>query len=141
MSLGPSAHLSWDELACNDGTPYPFEWRVVRAEPLALEFEAIRVIVGGPIDINSAYRTLAHNRKSKSRPTSQHVQGRGLDLGLPPWLTLLSFSGIVLEVAHRPGSRLRGIGLYPRFIHIDTRPSIRLARWRGSRLTADFGRA
>jgi len=138
VRLGPSPHLSWAELACRDGTIYPPEWRVARAEPLAEEFETIREIVGGPIQINSAYRTVEHNRKSKSKPTSQHVEGRALDLGVPAWLTILSFSGIVIEVARRPGSHLRGIGLYPGFIHIDTRPTIRIARWRGSRLNADF---
>lgn len=139
MSLGPSAHLAWWELACRDGTPYPTEWRVVRGEPLALEFEAIRALVGGPIPVNSAYRTLDHNRKSKSKPTSQHVQGRALDLGLPSGLTLLEFRVVVLEVAHRPGGRVRGVGVYPNgsFVHIDIRPSVRLARWSGSRAVAE----
>ena len=131
---GPSEHLSWAELACRDGTPYPLEWRVDRARPLALEFEQIRAAVGAPIGINSAYRHLAYNRRVPSKDTSQHVEGRALDLDFPPGWTLRVFLEIVLKVAQRPGSRLRGIGVYPAFIHIDARPTTRLARWRGTRV-------
>ena len=135
--LGPSAHLSWRELACRDGTPYPLKWRADRAEVLGHEFEEIRSRVNGPIEVDSAYRPLAYNRLVPSKDTSQHVQARGLDLRLPPWLEIFGFLALVLEVARRPESRLRGIGVYNGFIHVDTRPTIRLARWRGSRSNAD----
>jgi len=134
---GPSKHLSWSELACHDGTLYPHKWRVSRARPLALLFEQIREGVGGPISVHSAYRHLAYNLSIGSKKKSRHVEGRALDLGVPPGLTLVAFLNIILEVSHRPGSRLRGIGVYPTFVHIDNRPSTRLARWRGRRLSAE----
>ncbi len=136
---GPSAHLSWSELACRDGTPYPEAWRVSRARPLALCFEEIRQPIDAPIRILSAYRTESHNRKVGGARRSQHVHGRGLDLDLPEGFSLIDFLNIILGVARRPGSLLRGIGVYNGFIHMDTRPTTRLARWRGGRVSAELG--
>ncbi len=87
--------------------------------------------------INSAFRHLEYNLSIGSTKTSQHVEGRALDLGIPRAMELVDFLGIILDVANRPGSRMRGIGVYPTFIHIDTRPSVRLARWRGGRVSAE----
>ena len=147
-SGGPSAHLTWDELACNNGVPYPARWRHSRAIPLSLVFEAIRQPIG-PIRINSAYRTPEYNLAIGSRPPSQHVQGRALDLGLPKGMLMRDFLAVVLEVAQYPidsiimgvkPAKLTGIGVYPTFIHIDTRPSARLVRWNGSRVSAELVR-
>lgn len=136
---GPSAHLSWTEMACRNGEPYPEEWRVSRARPLALIFEEIRQPIDAPIRINSAYRPLLYNLSIGSKAPSQHVQGRGLDMGLPDGFSLIDFLNIILGVAHRPGSLLRGIGVYPWGVHVDTRPTTRLARWRGGRVSAELG--
>jgi hypothetical protein len=149
FAQGPSEHLSWTELACRDGTPYPLEWRNDRARPLALEFEAIRYIVGGPIPINSAFRTLAYNRRVPSKDTSQHVEAKALDLGHSAALGRKSARAkrwvrerllpAVIEVSKRPRSRIKGIGVYPFFIHIDIRHGVgsRIARWNGTRIGAD----
>jgi len=59
LHYGPSPHLAWWELACNDGTPYPQEWRNNRALEPAEAFEMVRDCFGGfPIRISSAYPTL-----------------------------------------------------------------------------------
>ena len=129
---------SWAEMACRDGTPYPDEWRIERALPIGIVFEQIRERVGGPIGINSGYRTLVYNRRIGSKDKSQHPKGRALDLDRPDGITELEFLALALEVARRPGSKLRGIGIYPEFMHIDIRPTDRLHRWRGSR-PADLG--
>ncbi len=145
LLLGPSPHLSWDEMDCNNGVVYPERWRRTRAVPLAREFELIRAEVGGPIGINSAFRTHAYNLASKGSRFSQHVEGRGLDLAVPSSLTMPEFLDIVLVVARRNGSLLKGIGVYPSFIHIDTRvldrkgrPVTRIARWKGTRVEAEI---
>ena len=145
---GPSAHLPWDDLACNNGVPYPARWRHSRAIPLSLVFEAIRQIIGGPIRVNSAYRDRDYNRKVGGSRKSQHVEGRALDLGLPKGMLMRDFLYVVLDVArHPPGYirgtdpvKLTGIGVYPTFIHIDTRPSARLVRWNGTRVSAEVVR-
>lgn len=138
LARGPSPNLSWEEMNCNDGTPYPEDWRLERAIPLAYEFQLIRRQVGGPIHIGSAFRSETWNRKNKGARKSQHVQGRALDLTCPRELAISDFLDLVLLVADRGSSRIKGIGIYPSFIHIDTRPTSRRARWSGSRATAEL---
>ena len=146
-SDGPSAHLSWDELACNNGVPYPVRWRHSRAIPLSLVFEAIRQIIGGPIVVDSAYRPRQYNRDAGGARKSQHIEGRALDLRLPKGMRMIDFLAVVLDVARHPplsllGSNgLTGIGVYPNFLHIDIRPSSRLVRWNGARVSAEVIRA
>lgn len=134
MTHGPSLHLGWAELACHNGVPYPLDWRESRAVPLAVEFEAIRSLLGVPISILSAYRTPAYNaRIPGAAKASQHVQGRALDLAVPKGLAVRDVLRAALAVAHRPESKLRGIGEYAWGVHIDIRPGLRLARWSGNK--------
>lgn len=142
MTRGPSAHLSWAELACRDAakTPYPQQWRPTRAVTLAAEFEVIRGIVGAPIRIGSAYRTPAHNRAVGGARHSQHVEGRALDLYPPRGWTLERFLQVIREVAQQPTSALYGVGIYDSFIHIDVRPRPshgQLVAWQGRRAWAE----
>ena len=50
---GPSKHITWEELACKDGTAYPEEFRTNdRVYILAEIFEDIRSLCGSkPIQI------------------------------------------------------------------------------------------
>lgn len=131
---GPSPHLSWPELACRDRlrTPYPLDWRASRALELAAAFEALRAVVGLPLVVLSAYRTLAHNRAEGGSPNSQHVQGRALDLQPPDGWTPLQLAAVARDIP-----AITGVGFYPEqgFVHIDVRPGRRVA-WRdvGGRL-------
>lgn len=135
MTGGPSAHLSWAELACHDGTPYPVEWCASRAVDLAATFEAIRTELGGlPIAINSAYRTSEYNRRIGGAKLSQHVMGRALDIRH----STLKSQAVFLRIRHMAAEGrlplLGGIGLYRTFVHIDVRPktSGRVAVWYGT---------
>lgn len=136
----PSAHLSWSELACKDGTPYPAQWEA-RALVLAAEFEAIRAIVGQPIVIGSAYRTPAYNAAIPgAAKRSQHMEGRALDLYPPKGWTIDRFYDAIHAWAIQDESKIFGIGRYATFVHIDIRPkpaSGRLQAWRGARVWAE----
>lgn len=131
---GPSAHLSWSELACKDGTPYPEALRSTRAVDLAALFEAIRALCGGqPLTVSSAYRSPAHNRKIGGAPDSQHMQGRALDLKPPAGMTVPEFYERIWQ-ARDSLPKLGGIARYRTFVHVDTRPRApgqRLALWNG----------
>lgn len=134
-TAGPSPHLSWSEMGCHDGTPYPAEWRADRAIELAKAFERIRELCGFPLIVNSAYRTAVYNDRIGGAVKSQHVQGRALDLhpatgGLK---ALLKLRGVA-EVVRREGL-IRGIGIYDGFVHVDTRPG-KASTWNGSRTVA-----
>jgi uncharacterized protein YcbK (DUF882 family) len=128
----PSPHLSWKELACKDGSPYPLGLES-RARELAKVFEAIRSACGGrPIAILSAYRSPEHNRRVGGARNSQHVQGRALDLRPPQGFTVDQFYDLVLMLARSSVPQIRGIGKYTTFVHVDIRPGTHLALWRGA---------
>jgi uncharacterized protein YcbK (DUF882 family) len=132
MLTGPSEHLTWTELACHDGTLYPVNWRETRAVALAHEFEEIRRLCGGkPITILSAYRTVVYNRKIGGAKYSQHIQGRALDLRPPAGMPVSVFHHRILQYSKTDGSKLRGLGLYSTFVHVDIRPTPTLVRWTG----------
>jgi len=121
--------LTWEELACKDGTIYPPEWQM-RALTLGFEFEAIRRLAGNhQIQITSAYRTPAYNRAVGGAQLSQHIEGRALDLRIPLALSSSEFFAVCLERAREADSRIRGIGRYQTHVHIDTRQSLRLVHW------------
>lgn len=131
---GPSKHLTWKELACKDGTPYPEEFiKDGRVYTLSNVFESLREHFGGkPIEILSAYRSAEHNRKVGGARNSQHVQGRALDLRPPKGYTLEQFYKEILWLAKNKLHDIKGIGKYKTFIHIDVRPTNTLAHWSGA---------
>ena len=130
--MGLSDHLSWAELACNDGTPYPPAWHD-RAVVLAAVFEDFRAALGGePIVIASAYRTPAHNRRIGGVPQSQHVQGRALDCHPSARMFLSEFVEGAKAFA-QADDRIGGIGLYRWGVHWDLRPHTRLIAWNKQR--------
>jgi hypothetical protein len=47
---------------------------------LALFLEEVRIVVGMPLRINSAYRSPAANKKVGGKPTSQHCKGVAADI-------------------------------------------------------------
>ena len=129
---GPSPHLTWRELACKDGTPYPIRWRTTRAAELAAAFEALRLLVGKPLVVLSAYRTPAHNVAVGGARWSQHVEGRALDLRPPKGWSVTRLADLAKLIPE-----IQGIGYYPTFLHIDVRPTERRATWHGGRPAAD----
>lgn len=131
---GPSPHLSWPEMACKDRirTPYPLDWRETRAVALAAAFEALRAAVGLPLVVLSCYRTAEHNKRVGGAKDSQHLQGRALDLLPPKGWTVGQLAAVARDI-----DAIKGIGLYPGFLHLDVRPTERRAVWAGSRQFAD----
>ena len=122
----PSPHLTWEELGCRDGTPYPLDFREDgRLAVLCEEFEALRAVCG-PLLVNSAYRTAAYNRRVGGAPSSQHLAGRALDV-VPVRCDLETLYRAAVERAR--AGRVRGIGRYRHFLHVDIRPSDVLVEW------------
>lgn len=140
MTNGPSAHLSWEELACHDGTDYPAGWREDRAVALAETFEKVRQLLGGvPIVILSGYRTERYNATLEGAASkSQHVQGRALDIWHPAHEPKVIY--VAIRIAQKDGRLplLGGLGVYASFVHLDVRPkpsSGHLATWAGTGVT------
>ncbi len=124
----PSPHLTWEELACRDGSPYPLDFRADgRLAVLVAEFEALRKECG-PLLVNSAYRTPQWNARVGGKPDSQHLHGRALDL-VPVQCGVDDLYRAAKERSKL--GKLNGIGLYKCFVHVDVRPSHLLIEWRG----------
>ncbi len=124
-----SPHLSWAELACKDGTPYPAEWMETIAVELALEFEHVRAMLGHEsLEVGSAYRTESHNQVIGGSDKSQHIAGRALDV-FPTEITVRDLHVEVCDRARQPDSKIRGIGKYGWGVHLDIRPMREVVRW------------
>ena len=128
---GPSAHLTWRELACRDGTPYPEAWRETRAVELAETFEALRHSCGDrPLDVGCGYRTPAHNRAVDGTRRSQHLEGRALDIWTPRGLSVAAFHARARSFC-RAHPEVGAVGYYRWGVHVDIRPRRhgRLVAW------------
>ena len=138
MLILPSSHVTWGELACKDGTPYPREFKDDgRLARLMALFEAIRVSCEDrPLVILSAYRTPEHNAAIGGARHSQHVQGRALDIRPPAGWTAARFYRHLRGLASS-WPDLKGIGHYPTFVHVDVRPGVRLVVWSGAGVKDD----
>ena len=84
---------------------------------LLTRLQALRDILGYPLQINSGYRCPDHNAKIGGSKTSQHLLGKALDISTRP------MSGAQKHQFLRQALALRfsGVGVYQTFIHIDVR--------------------
>ena len=98
-------------------------------EELANELQTIRDRFNAPIQINSAYRCLSHNKAIGGVSSSQHVLGKASDIVVKGYTSdeVADELEVMLEDECLFPFHLGGIGRYNTFTHIDTRPS--KARW------------
>lgn len=127
--IGKSLHVSWQELACKDGTSYPAKYvadgRVIE---LIVMFERIRQHFGSKsLTINSAFRTIPYNQSVGGSPNSQHLIGKALDITPPRGLSIITFHDELFNNASWIG--IRGLGKYKTFVHCDIRDSLTLVTW------------
>lgn len=128
MIIGKSLHITWDELACKDGTLYPSLFVLDgRMTELVVMFERIRAIWDSPIIINSAYRTESYNKFVGGAVNSQHLLGKALDLQPPADITVVDFYNTLKSQYKKLG--IKGLGRYKTFCHVDIRDSIELVTW------------
>ena len=113
LSAGPQVQLSKnfrvEEFKCKDGSDL-----VLVADELIQRLQALREVLGKPVNINSAYRTINHNKKVGGQTLSTHLAGLAADIvvsGMAP--------AEVAAAAETIG--FRGIGLYDTFVHVDVR--------------------
>lgn len=90
---------------------------------LVNKLQKIRDELKVPLQINSAYRCVAHNKAVGGSPTSQHVLGNAADIKILIG-TQIWFKTQFLKMAEK---LFNGIGIYPTFIHVDVREG--KARW------------
>lgn len=131
-----STHFPWSELACRDGAQVPDALKP-NARHLCLQvLEPIRAKFGGPLVVVSFYRTPTHNRRVGGAKASRHLKADGADvrpvsvLAVPRLVALVE---AMIAAGELPA--LGGFGIYPGWIHVDTRPRLAgtpIARWGGN---------
>lgn len=110
-----SPNLKLEEFACKDGSD-----AVLVDDGLVELLQKIRDYFGTPLNINSAYRSPAHNKKVGGSPKSQHLEGTAADIVLQGVTPLL-------VAQYAVSIQAGGVGLYKTFTHVDVRVS--KARW------------
>ena len=118
-------NFSREEFDCSDGSEMPTDVQLNIAE-LAVQLEIIRSHFNAPVHINSAYRSLEHNRKIGSNDTSQHVLGKAADIvveGVSPDDVFDAIEFLISTGMMKEG----GLGRYNTFTHYDIRGT--RARW------------
>lgn len=78
--------------------------------------DQLRHLLDRPLRVRSGYRCEEHNRLVGGAARSQHLKGRAFDLEAQSELERAQ----IVYLARVCG--FRGIGLYPSFVHLDTRP-------------------
>jgi uncharacterized protein YcbK (DUF882 family) len=72
-------NFSLSEFDCKDGSELPIAL-LPNVLDLADNLQVLRDYLGVPISINSAYRSLEHNRKIKGSTKSQHLLAKAADI-------------------------------------------------------------
>lgn len=112
-----SSNFSVYEFACKDGTDIiPVDMELVRV------LQDVRDHFKVPVTINSAYRTPSYNKKVGGVNASQHIRGTAADISVKGVAPVKVYTYLTEKYPNK-----YGIGKYPTFTHIDTRPS--KARW------------
>lgn len=96
--------------------------------PTARVLDELRARIGSPLTLSSVYRSPAYNRVIAGASQSQHMEFKACDFvahgrGSPAdWASML-------RAMRQEGLFRGGIGIYPSFVHVDTRGSN--ADWQG----------
>ena len=118
----PSEHFSVEELMCHGASQGHCGCGPETANnvsPLLLEkLEALRAMIGGPIEISCAYRCPAHNAEVGGVPNSQHVNGTAADVQTPNY-NHCNTPEHLKWYCEQIG--FDGIGLYDWGCHVDVR--------------------
>jgi len=117
MKLTENFNLS--EFASKDGAQFP-EDVIVNIIDLSRNLQVVRDYIKKSININSGYRSPAHNKKVGGATNSQHLLGKASDItidGLTPTMVKALLEKLISENKIKNG----GVSLYPTFVHYDIR--------------------
>jgi len=113
------------EFESNDGAPTPPQV-LTNLQKVANALQTLRMVLNTPIQINSGYRSPAHNARVGGSPNSQHLKGNAADivaLGYMPDFVADTIERLIKEGNMPEG----GLGRYDNFTHYDIRGT--KARW------------
>jgi hypothetical protein len=123
------------EFDCRDGTPVP-EASVPALKALVQGYLLPLRKAGGPVHVNSGFRTLAYNRSIGGASMSIHVYNASWQHS--PWAVAADHwqegrSPGAVQAWHDANTRPDGMGYYSSFTHVDNRNRIGWSdsRWNG----------
>lgn len=119
-----SPNFKVKEFKCKDGS----DEILLDSSFIKLKLQAIRDHFNKPITINSAYRTIAYNKKIGGAANSYHTKGRAFDIVV---------HDIPLDEVCRYAASIgiKGIIRYNTFVHIDSRDNQYFARNNNGKVT------
>lgn len=129
-----SEYFTLEEFTCRDGTAVPMRYVEATARLIDEVLDPIRKRWGSAIMVISGYRTPSHNIAVRGAGKSQHLLGAAADIApmIGPVSGLAGLIEAMLAMGELPV--LGGLGIYPKWVHVDVRARGGLgeiARWRG----------
>jgi uncharacterized protein YcbK (DUF882 family) len=118
-------NFSLSEFDCKDGTELPSALLHNILE-LADNLQVLRDYLGVPVKINSAYRSLEHNRKIGGSTSSQHLLGKAADI-VVKFKTPDEVANAIKYLISEGKMKQGGLSAYDTFTHYDIRGY--KARW------------
>jgi uncharacterized protein YcbK (DUF882 family) len=79
--------------------------------------QRLRSKLDRPMFVNSGFRCVTHNINTGGTRKSKHLEGIAADISVLDWTSAEKYE--CLQLAFELG--FKGIGIYKRFIHLDTR--------------------
>lgn len=113
------------EFQSKDGAKMPLDV-AKNIQELALNLQVLRDYLQKPIEITSGYRSPAHNTKIGGAKNSQHIYGRAADIKVQN-TSPLAVKKAIETLIDAGKMKQGGIGIYPTWVHYDTRGT--KARW------------
>lgn len=120
-----SRNFDWSEFESKDGSKMTPEVKN-NIKELAKNLEIIRSAVGTPLIISSGYRSPAHNKAVGGTSASFHMTGQATDF-YSKTVSTKKIHAIIEDLIKTGKIKQGGLGLYPTWIHYDTRGT--KARW------------
>ena len=120
-------NFSLREFACHDGSETPNDV-IQRLQILAIQLQKIRNFINMPININSGYRSPAHNKSIGGVSNSQHVLGNASDLAVKN-MTPEKLRDVLEDLIDKGEILQGGIGIYNSFVHYDIGYNGKKRRW------------
>ena len=112
-------NFSLSEFDCKDGSELPTAL-LPNVLDLADNLQVLRDYLGVPISINSAYRSLEHNRNIKGSKNSQHLLAKAADIVVES-KTPEQVANIIKYLISEGKMTQGGLKAYNTFTHYDIR--------------------
>lgn len=114
-----SKYFKLSEFRSKDGADFPQDV-LQNLQKLVVNLDTIREEIGLPIQVNSGYRSTAHNKKISGAKNSYHVKGLASDLSVKD-ISPNALKEIIVGLMDSGKITAGGVKAYVTFVHYDIR--------------------